>query len=392
MPQILRTLSQLLESGRPILTADDVAWLDADSRDTFLNQGILVPARTATHVVCDACHDDHVEEVTRIKGPKGDVSFRIRCPDAGWVIVADERLRQWTIDVRRLVALLAEGAGSGEQPEQSLGGVAWRLGSVEVGGDLYGLALLLNCDSADVLSQVSAKFPPGQTILICAGGALTDATGFAAAISLGSAFEFVGERFVLQLNRIRSVITTGATTNSNVFQRRGEYWQTSFEGETQFFKDTVGLGYIARLLAEPHRDIPAVTLLAARAGIDPLVTSGSSGELLDDQARAEYGRRYRELLEELQEARANNDLGITEKLEGEMEALTNELANATGLGGRSREKSDIEKVRKSVSMAVSRDIERIGKKHESLCRHLIASIKAGLTFRYAPERVIQWLT
>ena len=107
MPQILKTLSLLLEAGRPILTADDVAGLDADSRNAILNQGILVPARTATHVVCDACHDDHVEEVTRIKGPKGDVSFRIRCPDAGWVIVADERLRQWTIDVRRLVALLA---------------------------------------------------------------------------------------------------------------------------------------------------------------------------------------------------------------------------------------------------------------------------------------------
>src|SRR5690606_30460099 len=145
-------------------------------------------------------------------------------------------------------------------------------------------------------------------------------------------------------------------------------------------------------LTEPHRDIPAVTLLAARTGIDPLVASGSSGEVLDNRARDEYGRRYRELQEELSEARENNDIGQIEKLESEMEQLANELTSAAGLGGRSREKTDIEKVRKSVSIAVSRDIERIAKHHEALFRHLTASIALGLTVRYAPEGDIQWLT
>lgn len=40
-----------------------------------------------------------------------------------------------------------------------------------------------------------------------------------------------------------------------------------FDGTTVFLKDTVGMGYIARLLAEPDREIPAVTQLAACAGI-----------------------------------------------------------------------------------------------------------------------------
>jgi hypothetical protein len=66
-------------------------------------------------------------------------------------------------------------------------------------------------------------------------------------------------------------------------------------------------------------------------------------------------------------------------------------ASATGLGGRSRAQFDIEKVWKSVSMAVSRDIERIGKSHTSLGRHLDAAIDSGLTFRYAPERKMDWL-
>ena len=75
-----------------------------------------------------------------------------------------------------------------------------------------------------------------------------------------------------------------------------------------------------------------------------------------------------------------------------MEALTNELARATGLGGRSRENSDIERARKQVSMAVARGIEKIAKRHESWGRHLMTAITSGRTFRYAPERKIDWLT
>jgi len=243
-----------------------------------------------------------------------------------------------------------------------------------------------------LFAELGRRLPPARTIVVGIDLLPDGATGFAASLPVTSAFAVNDDQFEFQLDRVRSLISSQAIVAGNVFQRRGEFWQLSFVGETKFLKDSVGLGYIARLLIEPHRDIPAVTLLAARAGIDPLVTTGSSGEVLDDQARDEYGRRYRELGDELHEARENNDLGQIEKLEGEMEQLTNELASATGIGGRSRQKADIEKVRKSVSMAVSRDIERIGKEHESLGRHLTASVTSGLTFRYAPERDPGWLT
>lgn len=392
MQQILNTLSRLLEAGRPTLTADDLAELDEPASRVLLAQQLLVPARTATHVVCDACHDDHLEEVVRIKDAKGEVTFRIRCPDAGWVVVPAERLRQWTIDVRRLVSLLGEGVGSNDPPVEVVSGSVWRVGSVEIGGALLGLTFVLNGAGTDesVLDEVAKKVPPAQTILIGICD-LPAAAGFAAAVSLTSAFEFADGRSELQWDHIRSAVSSGATIQGNVFQRRGEFWQLSFEGETKYFKDSVGLGYIARLLMEPGRDVPAVTLLAARAGIDPLVATGSSGIVLDDQARDEYGRRYREIQEELHEANENNDLGQIEKLQGEMETLTTELAGATGLGGRNREATDADRVRKSVSMAVSRGIEQVGKEHAALGRHLTASISSGLVFRYSPEREVNWL-
>ena len=75
-----------------------------------------------------------------------------------------------------------------------------------------------------------------------------------------------------------------------------------------------------------------------------------------------------------------------------MEAFELEIARATGLGGTKREKTDAERVRKNVSMAVSRAIDSIRDEHAGLGRHLQNSISPGLTFRYDPEDKVGWLT
>jgi len=157
-------------------------------------------------------------------------------------------------------------------------------------------------------------------------------------------------------------------------------------------KDSVGLAYIARLLSESHRDIAAVSLLAARVGIDPRVAAGSFGPILDERARKNYERRYIELQEEQAEAQAHNNLGRVSKVQVEIEELMTELASATGLGGQDRKRTDADKIRKSVSMAVSREIEKIHSEHNSLAAHLGAFISSGQIFRYAPEPRVEWLT
>ena len=152
------------------------------------------------------------------------------------------------------------------------------------------------------------------------------------------------------------------------------------------------MGYIARLLAEPNRDIPAVALLAARAGIDPLVATGSLGPTMDEETFASCAERYRTLHDDLEEAHENLDQGRIHQLESEREQLTDILAKATGMRGTPREKYDADRVRKAVSMAVSRDVDKICKKHPALGQHLISAITSGLTFRYATEQNMDWLT
>ncbi len=214
----------------------------------------------------------------------------------------------------------------------------------------------------------------------------------AVVFTLDAAFELAESGIAFQARRVLSAITAAAKDVGNVFKLRGEFWQATFAGETQHFKDSVGMKYIARLLSEPHKDIPAVTLQSLQSGIDPLVMTGSSGELLDEQARQEYGQRFRELQEGFRKARENDDLAMIESLELEMEELTHAVTEATGLGGRSRQKTDIEKVRKSVREAISRDMHRIGKKHEALGNHLTTFIDTGLTCRYIPDPMVEWVT
>jgi len=178
----------------------------------------------------------------------------------------------------------------------------------------------------------------------------------------------------------------------SVFRRLGQIWVLKYEGEMILMEDAKGLSYLARLLAEPGRIVPAASLLAAVAGIDPRVTKGTSGHLLDDDAMARYKREYDELQEDLEEAESRNDLGRIEQTKSKLDVFGTELARAYGLGGRKRERTDVERVRKSVSMAVSRAMDSIRDEHAVLGRHLQNSISCGLTFRYDPERDVDWLT
>jgi methylmalonyl-CoA mutase cobalamin-binding subunit len=184
----------------------------------------------------------------------------------------------------------------------------------------------------------------------------------------------------------------GITRAKYVFRRHGKGWEVVFRGKPALMRHSRGLFYISRLLAEPGRDVPAVSLLAAATGIDPRVPAGSSGLILTDQARTEYESRFNELQEELQEAKANNDMGRIERAQTEMEALGTEIARATGLSGRKRELTDAEKVRKAVSNAVTRAIDSFDeKKYRELVQHLRASISSGRFFKYDPEQSIDWL-
>ena len=117
----------------------------------------------------------------------------------------------------------------------------------------------------------------------------------------------------------------------------GEYWTvTGGAGRTFRLKDSLGLQYLARLLAEPGREIHVLDLVAGGTGgggaDDQPVDSGDAGELLDDEARAEYRRRLEDLRDTLAEAESFGDAARAARAREEIDFLGAELGRAVGLG------------------------------------------------------------
>ncbi len=95
---------------------------------------------------------------------------------------------------------------------------------------------------------------------------------------------------------------------------------------------------------------------------------------MDDQALAAYRKIYHEITHDLEEARRDNDHARIMELEKQKEAFSADIEGAMGLGGRRREKSDPERVRKNFSNAVTRAIDAVASEHEWLEKHLRNSI------------------
>src|SRR5690606_14166143 len=109
-----------------------------------------------------------------------------------------------------------------------------------------------------------------------------------------------------------------ASLAHNVFRREGDYWSIRYDGTLVRLRDTKGLHYLARLLAEPGREFHTVDLAGEQNGRTPIAQPalreldelteradlGDAGALLDAQAKAEYKARLQELEDELEEAEA----------------------------------------------------------------------------------------
>lgn len=148
------------------------------------------------------------------------------------------------------------------------------------------------------------------------------------------------------LARVRLALAQGSSgpiavpaTPTPVFslQRDAADWSIRHAEHTFRIKDVRGLGMLAKLVEEPEREMHVLDLASeptadAAAPID----LGDSGEIVDAQARAAYKARIRELREQVEEAERFTDTARAAHLRYELDALTDQIAGAMGLGGRVR--------------------------------------------------------
>ncbi|MFD0257294.1 ATP-binding protein [Kitasatospora indigofera] len=189
----------------------------------------------------------------------------------------------------------------------------------------------------------------------------------------------------------------------NVFRRAGEGWELRFAGRQVTLADSKGLRDLAVLLARPGRPVPALDLVGAAAGPgrgtagttganpDGLHPPGDTGELIDSAARQAYRIRLRELEQEEAGADRDGDADRSARIAAERQALVGQLSAAYGLGGRPRRTgSTAERARTTVTARIRAALDRIGRAHPPLGRHLANAVRTGTLCVYEPESPVDW--
>jgi predicted RNA-binding Zn ribbon-like protein len=180
-------------------------------------------------------------------------------------------------------------------------------------------------------------------------------------------------------------VRPGARSRSGSFRRLGEYWSITYARQTFHLKDSKGLAYIAKLLADPGREFHVLDLVSL--GPSPMASKPARAyELIDPAARRAYGARLEDLREELAEAEEWGDSGRARRAREEIDLLAAELSRATGRTGRGRMfASDSERARVSVTRVIKAALLRIGDHSPELKHHFAATLKTGTYCSYQPD-------
>jgi non-specific serine/threonine protein kinase len=189
-----------------------------------------------------------------------------------------------------------------------------------------------------------------------------------------------------------------------LFLRQQDYWIIRYQGVAAFLKSTRGLYYLAVMLRDPRREFHVSELVARAIDVSSLAAGvAANGRMrsglyaavpaLDAKAKAELKSRLNDLRQELNEAERFNDFHRKTQAQNELQAISEYLASAVGVGGRDRKiSSDAERARSAVTKCIKKAIREIGEAIPSLGYHLAARIKTGYFCSYNPHpnRPVAW--
>jgi hypothetical protein len=177
------------------------------------------------------------------------------------------------------------------------------------------------------------------------------------------------------------------------FRKQGQMWTVAFNHVTIHLQDALGPAYIAHLLAAPGCKIPAADMVASVYGVPVAKRARASAgsDRSDAYTLRDVGQRLATLRKELDEARANHDLGCQERVQAEIDQLTEYVDDSLGCGGRLRRMTDdVDRMGRSIHQAISRTTKAMEKDLPACARHLDNAIRTGRFISYEPEEDLPW--
>jgi len=178
----------------------------------------------------------------------------------------------------------------------------------------------------------------------------------------------------------------------NVFRKRGDFWEIVFQGEEVGpLKHAKGLSYIHLLLRHPSEEISVEKLSEIEGG--KIVTSLTEPhEILDLRAKKEIFGTIEKLRNQREIAKEKHEFIVVENLDEEIQKLESHVQPDFNIGKKSRRFGDEEdKARRRVYGCIKSAKEIILQKSEPLYSHLEKSITSGLSCRYTPSPLIEWV-
>jgi tetratricopeptide (TPR) repeat protein len=175
-------------------------------------------------------------------------------------------------------------------------------------------------------------------------------------------------------------------------RREDRCWILSCGDTRARLSETKGLRYLAELLASPGVERHALDLVdrvegvaSGQSGLDRRHL-GDAGELVDARARTAYRHRIEALRAEIDDALETGAEGNAEVLQAELDQLVGQLAQAFGLGGRSRRASSAsERARLNVTRALRAATAKLSEAVPDAGTVLDRRLRTGLYCAYEPD-------
>jgi hypothetical protein len=135
MSDLLRELGSRAECEEPVFSAEEVEWAPPGQFELLCNLGVLKETDRATWARCEACGDDHVENVVWVQNATtGRSAPFVPCPENGGASVSIECLRRWAIDLDAIAKAARRALGLIGNDSVLLPGRVWFLGRRHVSG------------------------------------------------------------------------------------------------------------------------------------------------------------------------------------------------------------------------------------------------------------------
>lgn len=171
-----------------------------------------------------------------------------------------------------------------------------------------------------------------------------------------------------------------------------------YDGAELVVPDLKGFRYLERLLSDPGREFHVLDLVSLEQGDaeERQEAPAQSGiPVLDDEARAAYRRQLADVEADIEEARANNDLGRQELAEQDRDYLVAALSSALGLAGRVRlTGGTAERARTSVARSLRYALQKLNESSPVIAGHLERAVTTGTYCSYSPDPLspVRWST